>query len=245
MSQRFTIQPIDVGNSLQNYIWILVDEQQRTAVAIDPTQADLVLDYCQQRQLILEQVWITHKHHDHIGGLAQLRQQTQAKIYVPELEMDCIEYFDHTLTDQDQFYFSGLKIDVIATAGHTLGHICFFVDELDALFSGDTLFAMGCGRIFEGTYAQMYHSLNRLAALPAYTKVYCAHEYTEANANFAINIEPDNLILQQRLKQVQQLHQQKQITLPSEIALELKTNPFLRCQNVEEFQKLRQLKDQF
>lgn len=245
MKTHFDIVALEVGNSLQNYIWLIIDRRSKQAVVVDPTDAQLVLRYLQAEQLNLAQIWISHKHHDHIAGLAELRANSNASIYIPRKEQSRIEYFDVLLDDADQFQFSGLNVDVIETVGHTLGHLCFYVDQLDALFSGDTLFAMGCGRIFEGSYADMYHALQRLAALPAYTQVYCAHEYTLSNARFAITVEPDNLQLQQRYQEVEDLRQRQQITLPTQISLELETNPFLRCQNIEEFQKLRQLKDQF
>lgn len=242
---RFKIEAIKVGNALQNYIWMLVDTDQHQAVVIDPTQAELVLEYCKNHKLELTQIWITHKHADHTGGVAELHQKTYATVYAPLAEQDKITEVDHFLQDGDTLHFSEMKVNVIATPGHTLGHLCYFIDALDALFTGDTLFAMGCGRLFEGTYMQMYHSLNRLAAFPPRTNVYCAHEYTESNARFALTIEPDNVALQQRYREVQILRQQNKITLPSTIALELQTNPFLRCESVEEFQKVRQLKDQF
>ncbi len=242
---QFRIEAIEVGNALQNYIWMLIDTHQHQAVAIDPTQADLVLGYCEQQQLELCQIWVTHKHPDHTGGLPELKAKTNAKIYAPLAEKDKIDLSDFLVQDGDVLEFSSLNIDVLATPGHTLGHVCYFIDALDALFSGDTLFAMGCGRLFEGTYEQMYHSLNRLAAFPPRTKVYCAHEYTESNARFALTIEPDNVVLQDRFAEVQALRARQEITLPSTIDLELQTNPFLRCQNVEEFQKVRELKDQF
>lgn len=241
----FKIDAIDVGNLLQNYIWMLVDTQKNEAVAIDPTEAQIVLDYCQQHDLKLKQIWITHKHGDHIGGVPELKKHTNAIVYAPEDEQQFIPIFDQLLNDQQQIQFNGLNIDILATPGHTLGHICYFIDALDALFCGDTLFAMGCGRLFEGSYEQMYRSLNRLAAFPPRTKVYCTHEYTESNARFAITVEPENIALQQRLSDVILARQQQQITLPSTIELELQTNPFLRCQNVEQFQDIRKLKDQF
>lgn len=242
---RFKIEAIDVGNALQNYIWMLVDTQQNEAIAVDPTEAQAVLDYCNHHHLSLKQIWITHKHGDHIGGVPELKQTTHAMVYIPEDEQQFIPIFDHTLTHQSQFEFNGLVVDIIATPGHTLGHICYFIDELDALFCGDTLFSMGCGRLFEGTYVQMYHSLNRLAALPPRTRVYCTHEYTESNGRFALTVEPENIALQNRYQEVISLRKQLQITLPSTIALELQTNPFLRCENVEQFQNIRELKDQF
>ena len=136
-------------------------------------------------------------------------------------------------------------MEIIATPGHTLGHIVYFIEEIESLFCGDVLFAMGCGRVFEGTVEQMYRSLNRLAALPIETKVYCAHEYTLSNAQFAITIEPNNVALQQRLQQVKELSAANQCTLPSNIELELETNPFLRAESVEEFARIRLLKDHF
>lgn len=241
----FKIEAIAVNNALKNYIWMLVDGQHGHAVAIDPTQADLVLDYCRQHQLKLTQIWITHKHQDHIGGLAELREQTTAQIYAPKLEQDNIIYVDHLLQDNQVFRFAQLDIQVIATPGHTLGHICYYIDPLDSLFCGDTLFALGCGRVFEGTHQQMFQSLQRLAALPPQTRVYCTHEYTLDNARFAVTVEPDNQVLQQRYQDLILLYEQHGITLPSSIAEELQTNPFLRCQNEQQFAHIRTLKDQF
>lgn len=242
---QFSIEAIAVNNEQQNYIWMLIDQEQQLAVAIDPYNADLVLNYCADKQLQLTQIWITHKHKDHIGGLSKLRQYTEAKIYAPAVEKEAIVTADFWLEDDAQFTFSGLNISVIATTGHTLGHICYFIDALDSLFCGDTLFAMGCGRVFEGTYEQMYAALNRLAALPPRTKVYCTHEYTQSNAEFALSVEPDNSALQQRYEDVKILRAENKITLPSTIELELQTNPFLRTQNVHEFAHIRRLKDQF
>ena len=242
---RYTIDVIDLKNALQNYIWMLIDQQTNEAVAIDPTEAQAVLDYCHTHQLSLKHIWITHKHGDHIGGVPELKKHTQAEVFIPKDEQMFIPVFDHVLEHQQEFKFNDLNIEIIATPGHTLGHICYFIDALDALFCGDTLFAMGCGRLFEGTYEQMYHSLNRLAALPPRTKVYCTHEYTESNARFAVSVEPENNVLKQRQSDVILARQQQQITLPSTIELELLTNPFLRCQNVEQFRDIRKLKDQF
>ena len=242
---QFRIEAIDVGNALQNYIWMLIDTHHHQAVAIDPTQADLVLNYCEKYNLELTQIWITHKHSDHIAGVPELKAKSNAIVYAPLAEKVAIGQADHWLEDDAVITFSDLKVDVFTSAGHTLGLITYFIDELDALFCSDTLFSLGCGRIFEGTYEQMYHSLNRLAALPPRTKVYCSHEYTESNGKFAITVEPENIALQQRYEEVKTLRAEGKITLPSTIELELETNPFLRCQSVDEFKKIRQLKDQF
>lgn len=242
---RYRVHPIAVDNPLQNYIWMLIDEHSRHCVAIDPTQADLVLEYCQQYDLKLTQIWITHKHADHIGGLLPLKQQTQARVYASLAEQATIKHADYWLEEGDCINAFDLTFQVIATPGHTLGHICYYCAQIACLFSGDTLFAMGCGRLFEGTYVQMYNSLQKLASLPDDTQVYCTHEYTQANAEFARAAYPDHDAIAVRYQQVVTQRQHGQITLPSYIQLEKQTNPFLLASNVDEFKRLRLMKDRF
>lgn len=243
---RYTIHALDVQNLLQNYIWMLVDHERSEAVAVDPTEAGLVEQFCRLQQLHLRQIWLTHWHKDHIGGVPELLTLfPDIQIYGPRDELSKISLINYPLQHHDHFEFNDLNVEIISTPGHTLGHITYYIDEIETLFSGDTLFAMGCGRLFEGTAEQMYHSLNRLAALPPKTKVYCTHEYTLSNAQFALTVEPDNIMLQQRFEEVAQLRKQNKITLPSTIEGELETNPFLRVSNVEDFAQLRRLKDQF
>ncbi|MFV5490957.1 hydroxyacylglutathione hydrolase [Acinetobacter sp. ASP199] len=241
----FKIHCIDVKNSLQNYIWLLEHTDSKQVVAVDPTEAGLVQEYCQQHGLELAQIWLTHWHKDHIGGVPELIQDKNIPVYGPREELSKIPFISHPLEHEDKFDFHGINVSIISVPGHTLGHIVYFIDALDVLFCGDTLFAMGCGRVFEGTFDQMYHSLSRLAALPPRTKVYCTHEYTLSNAQFALHAEPDNLEIQKRHEQVERLRMLGQCTLPSTIEIELKTNPFLRADSVEEFARLRTLKDNF
>ena len=241
----FKIHCIDVKNTLQNYIWLLEHTDSKQVVAVDPTEAGLVQEYCQQYRLELAQIWLTHWHKDHIGGVPALIQDKNIPIYGPREELSKIPFISHPLEHEDEFDFHGIEVSIISVPGHTLGHIVYFIDALDVLFCGDTLFAMGCGRVFEGTFEQMYHSLSRLAALPPRTKVYCTHEYTLSNAQFAVHAEPDNLEIQERHEQVERLRMLSQCTLPSTIEIELKTNPFLRTDSVEEFARLRTLKDNF
>ena len=242
---RYKIHVIDVKNQLQNYIWLIEETTSHDVVVIDPTQADLVKSYCAEHQLHLKQIWLTHWHKDHIWGVPQLIADHQVPVYGPREELSQIPFLTHPLQHDDHFKFHDLNIEIIAIPGHTLGHIAFFIDEIDSVFCGDTLFAMGCGRMFEGTPEQFYHSLNRLAALPARTKVYCTHEYTLSNAQFALHIEPENRAIQQRAEEVTQLRARGEITLPSTIELELETNPFLRVDSADEFARIRALKDNF
>ncbi|EPG37320.1 hydroxyacylglutathione hydrolase [Acinetobacter colistiniresistens] len=242
---HYKIHAIDVKNALKNYIWLLEDTEAQEVVAIDPTEADLVIEFCEKNQLKLKQIWLTHWHKDHTGGVEGLLADQNIMVYGPRDELSKISLISNPLQNDDHFHFNDLKVEIIATPGHTLGHIVYFIEKIETLFSGDTLFAMGCGRLFEGTAEQMYHSLNRLAALPIQTKVYCTHEYTLANAEFAVTVEPHNAALQQRIKQVRALRAADQITLPSTIELELETNPFLRTESAEDFAHIRSLKDQF
>lgn len=242
---NYKVHLLDIQNQLQNYIWLLEHTTSRDVIVVDPTEAEPVEQYCHEHGLNLSQIWLTHWHKDHIGGVPELLQSRNIPVYGPREELSKIPFITHPLQHEAHFKFHDLQVDVLAVPGHTLGHIVYFMDAIDTLFCGDTLFAMGCGRVFEGTFEQMYHSLNRLAALPARTQVYCTHEYTLSNAKFALHVEPDNLALQQRYQQVEDLRLLNQPTLPSTIELELQTNPFLRVDNVEEFQKLREMKDNF
>ena len=242
---HYQVHLIDAQKPSQNYIWLLEHCASKKVVVVDPTDAKPVKDFCQKHGLEIAQIWLTHWHQDHIGGVPELIAEGNLPVYGPREELSKIPFIRHPLQHDDHFEFQGLNVEIIAVPGHTLGHIVYYIDHLDSVFCGDTLFAMGCGRIFEGTPEQMYHSLNRLAALPPQTLVYCTHEYTLANAQFAIEIEPNNLALQHRLQETQAQRQRGEITLPSRIELELATNPFLRTENVEEFARIRQLKDQY
>ncbi|MDD4853391.1 MULTISPECIES: hydroxyacylglutathione hydrolase [Acinetobacter] len=242
---HYQVHLIDAQKPSQNYIWLLEHCASKQVVVVDPTDAKPVEDFCQNHGLEIAQIWLTHWHQDHIGGVPELIAERNLPVYGPREELSKIPFITHPLQNQDHINFHDLQVDVIAVPGHTLGHIVYFIDALDVLFCGDTLFAMGCGRVFEGTYLQMYQSLNRLAALPPRTRVYCTHEYTLANAQFALHVEPDNVAIQERYQQIESLRMLNQPTLPSSIELELETNPFLRAESVEEFQKLRELKDNF
>lgn len=212
-----------------NYIWTLHD--QRHAVVVDPGDAAPVLAYLSAHKLKLTAILCTHHHHDHTGGICELVQVYNVPVYGPQHEdIPCINL---GLVEGDVVELAELKIvlDVIDIPGHTRGHIAFL--GLGGVFCGDTLFGCGCGRLFEGTAMQLLLALQRLANLPGETKVYCAHEYTEANIRFALECEPGNARLKQRQVDAHVLRAAGHPTLPSTIALEKATNPFLRCTEPE------------
>ena len=186
----------------------------------------LVQDYCTEHGLELSQIWLTHWHKDHIGGVPDLIQKQSLPVYGPKAELEKFRLLTIHLNMTTSSVFMVLRYRLSPYRVIPLGHIVYFLDAIDVLFCGDTLFAMGCGRVFEGTYQQMYHSLARLAALPPRTQVYCTHEYTLSNAQFAKHVEPDNPAILERFEQVERMRMLGQCTLPSTIAAELETNPF-------------------
>ena len=218
------IQPIPAFND--NYIWLL--HNGHDAVVVDPGDAAPVLQILEKLKLNLSTILITHHHSDHIDGVAQLVKHYSPQVFAPTYERYA---FKHTaLAEGDVVTLPdlGLNFKVMWLPGHTLGHIAYVND--DALFCGDTLFGAGCGRLFEGSPAQMLSALNRLKALNPSTKVFCTHEYTVKNIAFALTLEPDNKALIHRKEETDALRANHLPSLPSTIALELNTNPFLRCQ---------------
>tara|TARA_R110001599_G_scaffold353512_1_gene593431 strand:+ start:20399 stop:21172 length:774 start_codon:yes stop_codon:yes gene_type:complete len=221
-----TIEPIPAFND--NYIWLLHDADTRAAFVVDPGDAAPVMEVLSQRQLNLEGILITHHHFDHVGGVAALRAEYDPVVFGPH--NPAIEGIDHRLGAGDRIEVLGHAFEVMTVPGHTLDHIAYFHAAGQPLvFCGDTLFAGGCGRLFEGTPPMMLASLESLAALPPETLVYCAHEYTLANLAFARAVEPDNAALTARIAQAESTRAKNAPTVPSDIALELATNPFLRC----------------
>ncbi len=211
-----------------NYIWLLVHPVNRHCAIVDPGDATPVIDYIKKEQLTPVAILITHHHHDHTGGVLELKEKyPNIAVYGPT--NDAVQGLDYRLNENDPVVIAPLeaKLRVIDTPGHTKGHIAFYGEGL--LFCGDTLFAAGCGRLFEGTASQMAASLAKLSALPDDTAVYCAHEYTAANLRFAATVEPDNIDIKKRIQTVAEQEAQQQPTLPSTMRLEKLTNPFLRC----------------
>lgn len=210
-----------------NYIWMLHDGDR--ALVVDPGEARGVLDRLAELGLVLDTILITHHHADHTGGVAELRQATGARVFGPAHEI--LPEPLVRLSGGDSVRALGLPFDVIDVPGHTAGHIayhCASVDGRGLLFCGDTLFSAGCGRLFEGTAAQMHESLGRLSGLPGDTRVCCTHEYTLSNLRFALAVEPDNTVLTEHQRHCEALRAAGEPTLPSSIDLERRINPFLR-----------------
>ena len=221
------IYPVRAFND--NYIWII--HNQEYAAVIDPGDASPVFNYLSDNKLQLIAILNTHHHHDHVGGNAGLLNKYSVPVYGPENEP--IPTLTHPLTEHNRVTLKelALNLNVLKIPGHTAGHIAYYDQKI--LFCGDTLFACGCGRIFEGTSKQMYTSLQKLANLPNDTRVYCAHEYTSANISFAQTVEPGNIELSKLAIKTRTLRNEELPTLPSTIGIEKETNPFLRCHNPE------------
>ena len=229
-SRQFNITRIPAFSD--NYLWLI--DNGESAIAIDPGDAQPIIAELAAKQLQLDYILTTHHHADHIGGVTQLQSRFDAQVIGPDSTN--IPQVTRVVTDGEQIELLGLTIDVIAVPGHTLDHMAYFIAAPNPLsgpqlFCGDTLFAGGCGRLFEGSPAQMRQSLHKLKQLPIETRIHCAHEYTQANLNFALAVEPNNADLIQRMASVNLLRKNHQATIPSVLAEELATNPFLRYDN--------------
>jgi len=236
------LEIIPVPALRDNYVWLVHDPDSDETVAVDPSVADAVLEAATARGWRITQVWNTHWHPDHTGGNDAIRAATGCRITGPA-EAERVSKMDRIVAGGDRAAIGGIEAELIDIPAHTAGHVAFHLPAVQVAFTGDTLFAMGCGRLFEGDAAQMHDALQRLAALPGETKIYCGHEYTLANGLFALTVEPDNQALVQRVAEVQEERDRGEVTLPTTIALERATNPFMRASSVEELAERRAAKD--
>lgn len=216
-----------------NYIFLIHDPASGASAAVDPAEAEPVLELLQAKGWRLDYVLNTHHHWDHVGGNLELHAKTGCRIAGSQADRDRIPGLDMPLAEGDRLDLGGNAIEVLEVPGHTRGHLAYWLPRAARLFCGDTLFGLGCGRLFEGSAGQMWASLQKLAALPGDTLVYCAHEYTQANGRFARSVEPGNPALAARLRQVAQLRGQNRPTVPFTLAEELAANPFLRPHSAE------------
>ena len=233
-----------------NYVWLVHDPQSKETAVVDPAVAAPVLAVAAQRGWTISQIWNTHWHPDHTGGNAEIKAAVESAggtctITGPAAEAERIPTLDRLVAEGDTVRLGDMSAQIFAVPAHTAGHIAYHLPGEDALFIGDTLFAMGCGRLFEGTAAQMFANMQRLATLPDATRVYCAHEYTLSNAKWAVTAEPDNAELAARLVHVTQMRADGEPTVPTSIGAERATNPFLRATSADHLAQLRAAKDAF
>lgn len=228
-----------------NYVWLVHDASSAETVVIDPAVADPVLAAAAERGWVITQIWNTHWHPDHVGGNAEIKAATGCRVTGPAAEAEKIGTLDVRVHEGDRVAIGAHMADVWEVPAHTAGHIAYHLPEQKVVFVGDTLFAMGCGRLFEGTAAQMFGNMQRFAALPDETSVYCAHEYTASNGIFAEVMAPGDAAIAARMEQVKEARARGEATVPTTIGLERATNLFLRADDVDELARLRAAKDVF
>ena len=226
-----------------NYVWLLHDDASKETVVVDPAVAGPVLEAAQQRGWTISQIWNTHWHGDHVGGNAAIKAATGCTITGPAAEAEKIGTLDRMVREGDSVRIGAHRAAVLAVPAHTAGHVAYHLADNHMIFVGDTLFAMGCGRLFEGTAAQMFANMQRLAELPDDTIVYCAHEYTQSNGRFALTVEPDNDALHARMAQVDAARSRGEATVPTSIGQERATNIFMRARDVAQLAERRAAKD--
>ncbi len=242
-----------------NYIAVVRNEATNSTIVVDPSDPEPILSFLRKHKWRADLVLNTHHHWDHVGGNHDLKKEFGCPVVASEIDGKKIVDLTRTITDNETIPFGNETFRAIYIPGHTLGHTAFYFEQSGIVFTGDTLFSLGCGRLFEGTPTQMWSSLQRLSHLPSETKIYCGHEYTLSNSRFALAIDPDNIALKQRTHEAEDQRKLDQPTLPTTIGLEKQTNPFLRADEasirrnlqmpdapaVEIFAKLRSLKDNF
>jgi hydroxyacylglutathione hydrolase len=228
-----------------NYIWVMHDSVTRETVVIDPALAEPVLALAKAQDWQITEIWNTHWHPDHVGGNAAIVAATGCSVTGPADEAAKIPHITRAVREGEKISFGGATFRVIDVRAHTAGHIAYYSAREAVLFAGDALFAMGCGRLFEGTAEQGFASMQKFAALPNDVTVYCAHEYTASNGRFALTVEPDNRDLADRMDEVSRARAANIATVPFYLGEEKKTNPFLRATSVAEFAERRLAKDAF
>ena len=242
-----------------NYSYIIIDIKNKNTCVVDPSESKPIINFLEKNNLQLNYILNTHHHYDHVGGNSELKKKYKAKIVGFEGDCERIPEIDILLKDGEIWKQDNFEAKVIHIPGHTLGHICFYFYNENNLFTGDTLFSLGCGRIFEGTYEQMFVSLEKIKKLPPKTKIYCGHEYTLQNSKFCITYDSKNQNLIKKIQEIKKKLKKKKPTIPSTLEEELKNNIFLRSNNdkiktnlnmnnsssLVTFSKLRDLKDNF
>ena len=227
-----------------NFSYILID-QNKNACVIDPSESEPIINFVEKNNIKIKYILNTHHHFDHIGGNKEIKKKYNAKIVAYKNDLHRIPDVDISLKNNQIWTAENFKSKIIHIPGHTNGHICFFFKNEKIAFTGDTLFSLGCGRIFEGTYEEMFSSLKKLKELPKETKIYCGHEYTLKNSEFCLKYDKNNKRLQKKINEIKNKVNNNVPTVPSTIEDEIACNIFLRAKTLGEFSKLRDLKDNF
>lgn len=225
------IEVIQIPALIDNYIYLIIDKKTKTSACVDPSVPESVLNELKKRDLNLNFIFNTHHHHDHVGGNLEIKNQTNCKIVGFEKDSHRIPGIDIKLKENDEISVGQSLFKIYEVPGHTLGHICYFSSNAKLLFSGDTLFSIGCGRVFEGSNKQMWESLLKIRSLPDNTNVYCGHEYTKSNILFSLSLNPNNKDLIKKKNEVLALLEEGKSTMPFKLGLEKKLNPFLKADN--------------
>ena len=228
-----------------NYSYLIIDEINNNACIIDPSEAKPVIDFIEKKNINLKYILNTHHHFDHIGGNKELKKKYNSIVVGYKYDAKRIPEIDILVEDNQIWKVDNFEAKIIHVPGHTLGHISFHFFNERLIFTGDTLFSLGCGRIFEGTHEEMFKSLNKIKSLPQDTKVYCGHEYTLQNSNFCIHHDSKNTKLQNKIKEIKEKLKNNIPTVPTILKDEIDCNIFLGAKNIESFSKLRDLKDNF
>ena len=237
---------VEIIRCLQdNYSYVIVDKKTNSACVIDPGEAKPIINFFEKNNIKLKYILNTHHHYDHVGGNQELKKRYKSTIIGFKNDENRIPGIDLSMEDQQIWKADNFEAKIIHIPGHTTGHICYYFINEKIIFTGDTLFSLGCGKIFEGTYNQMYDSLNKFKSLPKDTKIYCGHEYTLQNSKFCLKHEPNNKNLINKISEIKKKINNGLPTIPSILKDELECNIFLRADDVDSFSKLRDLKDNF
>jgi len=228
-----------------NYSYLIIDEKNKNACVIDPSEAKPVINFLENNKINLKYILNTHHHYDHVGGNFELKKKYNSKVIGFKEDKDRIPEIDILVEDNQIWKKDNFEAKIYHIPGHTSGHIAFYFFKEEKIFTGDTLFSLGCGRIFEGTYEQMFNSLNKIKELPNNTEIYCGHEYTLQNSNFCIANDSKNLKLQEKIIKIKEQLKNGLPTIPTILHDEIECNIFLKAKDLESFSKLRDLKDNF
>ena len=228
-----------------NFSYLIIDESNNTACIVDPSEAAPIINFLKNKSINLKYILNTHHHYDHIGGNKELKKKFGSIVLGFKDDSYRIPEIDILLEDNQIWKAENFTAKIIHIPGHTTGHICFHFFQNKLAFTGDTLFSLGCGKIFEGTYADMFESLKKIKSLPKETRVYCGHEYTLNNSKFCIKFDPENLNLKKKIDVIKKKIEKGLPSIPSTIKDELECNIFLRANDLKSFSKLRDLKDNF